>query len=195
MKRNPIAWAFGLSSSLLLSIGSVSCGREPASRPQPASSDAGSAQQTAASPAATTPPVPPGLEPLPDSAFRVEWATPKLPSTLQADKAATVTLSVKNTSGEQWPSKGSLDPSWAGAGAVRLSYRWLRSTDDLVTSFEDRVDLSKPLGPGESAEMTIPLKPPAAPGDYKLQFDLVQESVAWFNDKGAAKLIVPVKVQ
>jgi hypothetical protein len=36
---------------------------------------------------------------------------------------------------------------------------------------------------------------PAAPGDYALQFDLVQENVAWFEDRGAHRFLVPVRVE
>jgi hypothetical protein len=35
---------------------------------------------------------------------------------------------------------------------------------------------------------------PAEPGDYTLQLDLCQELVSWFDPKGGAKLLVPVKV-
>src|SRR5258708_36709431 len=107
--------------SVLLSICLISCGREPASTPQSTSSSA-----SASAPAAAAPPaVPDGLEPLPDSAFRVEWSSAKLPPTLQAGQIATVIVAVKNRGDEQWPSKGSLDASWAGLGAARLSYRCL----------------------------------------------------------------------
>jgi len=34
-----------------------------------------------------------------------------------------------------------------------------------------------------------------SPGDYKLQFDLVDELVTWFELKGASKLSQPVSVR
>ncbi len=191
MKKAATPPALLLLLSVVVTIFSLSCSREPASTPGEASSSASTSP-----PAPTGPPaVPDGLTSLSETAFRVEWGNPKLSPALRAGQSSSVTVLVKNTGDEQWPSKGSLDPSWAGAGAVRLSYRWLKPSSDPLTSFTDRVDLPKALGPGESAELVVPVKTPGEPGDYKLQFDLVQESVAWFSDKGAAKLAVPVKIQ
>jgi hypothetical protein len=42
--------------------------------------------------------------------------------------------------------------------------------------------------------MAIEVNAPAEPGDYKLQLDLLQELVSWFEPHGAQKLLVPVKV-
>ena len=47
------------------------------------------------------------------------------------------------------------------------------------------------LAPGAASTLLINIKAPAEPGDYELVFELVQERVAWFDAKGAEKLIVP----
>jgi hypothetical protein len=77
-----------------------------------------------------------------------------------------------------------------------LSYRWLRADSDTpVSDYSDRADLSAPLDPGQWTTLLIAVTPPQAPGDYRLQFDLVQELVSWFEAKGAPRLIVPVHVE
>jgi hypothetical protein len=60
---------------------------------------------------------------------------------------------------------------------------------------EARGDLLEPLQPGASTSLTVQVAAPAQPGDYKLQLDLCQELVTWFEPKGAAPLVVPVKVK
>jgi hypothetical protein len=52
------------------------------------------------------------------------------------------------------------------------------------------------MKPGEEVELAVPVMTPAVPGKYRLGFDLVQEQVAWFKDKGdcrAASVSVEVK--
>lgn len=193
MAKITVSTKFFLALSILAGLGALSCGREPASSPEPTSVSA-SGVASVPTGGLKPPPVPKGLEPLPESAFRVEWGKPKLPAPLRAGQVSPVTISVKNPSDSKWPSKGSLDPGWAGAGAVRLSYRWMKPPSKPITPFFDRIDLPNPLAPGESVELTASIKGPAKPGDYELQFDLVQESVAWFGDKKATRLTIPVKV-
>ncbi|MGH9366309.1 MAG: hypothetical protein ACRD3M_01385 [Thermoanaerobaculia bacterium] len=143
-------------------------------------------------------PVPdPRLPParLPDSAFDVGWSVIEWPSRFTAGESATVRLRVTNESGTTWPSRDPLAPS--GALAVRLSYRWLRFGADSppITSYADRVDLPLPLHPRESVDLAVQVKIPTQPDGYRLQFDLVQERAAWFESKGASRLISPVIVQ
>lgn len=135
---------------------------------------------------------------MPDSAFRVEWTAPSLPATLSAGQSLTVSVGVKNISDTTWPDPKIADPDrpTRGAYAVRLSYRFRTPAEaSTLKGFDSRVELPGPLAPGESVTMEVPLKAPAAPGDYTLQFDLVQEMYAWFSLKGAAQLVIPVKVK
>jgi hypothetical protein len=55
--------------------------------------------------------------------------------------------------------------------------------------------LPAPLAPGAATTLTIAIDPPAAPGPYLLQLDLVQKMVAWFEAQRAAPLKVPVEVK
>jgi hypothetical protein len=139
-------------------------------------------------------PAPP--RPLPDEAFRVEWSAHTVPATMKPGSRTPVTVTFKNLGPVPW-----LDPASTGsqppqAGAVRLSYSWWWPRSPLpVNGSRARVDLPRPLAPGESATVTLVVAAPAEPGAYTLQIDLLQELVAWFEAKGAAQLLVPVRVQ
>jgi hypothetical protein len=42
--------------------------------------------------------------------------------------------------------------------------------------------------------MAVEVVAPSEPGSYFLQLDLCQELFAWFETRGAARLVVPVTV-
>ncbi len=133
---------------------------------------------------------------LPDSAFRVRWSHSQLPATLPSSSITSIEITITNEGDTRWPNPETADPSRVGAYAVRLSHRWYRAGDvpDLA-GYETRVDLPSPLAPGDSVTLSVPLTVPHVPGEYRLQFDLVQELFAWFESKGASTLVLPVTVQ
>ena len=45
--------------------------------------------------------------------------------------------------------------------------------------------LPRDVEPNETVELEIVLQAPASPGDYLLQFDMVSEHLAWFEDLGS----------
>ncbi len=150
---------------------------------------------------------PPAPAPLPDSAFRVEWqrvvwgkmgwpyghwvATGILEG-LQPRERVLALVTLRNAGDHTWPDAAAADPARSGIYAVRLAYRWRRPAG--WGSYEERADLREPLAAGQAATIWIPVIAPAEPGDYQLQFDLVQERIAWFADKGAARLLLPARV-
>jgi hypothetical protein len=143
----------------------------------------------------------PKVKPLPDTAFRVEWiGRPSIPAAVPAGNVFPVTVTVKNTSDQVWLDPKSSHPTTYAAGAVRLGYRWLKPSEKKAPKpnmgYSDaRGDLSQPVHPGGSALLTVEVTAPAQPGDYNLQLDLCQELVSWFEPKGTAPLVVPVKVE
>jgi hypothetical protein len=149
-------------------------------------------------PAAAAEKTPLPVTALPASAFKLEWTTPTIPSPVPAAKEFPVQITVMNTGDKVWPNSGPSDPT-GGVGAVRLSYRWWpagrESMMNLYNGFDARIELPHPVAPGETITVPVAVKAPSQPGDYKLQFDLVQELVAWFAGQGAPKLILPVTVQ
>lgn len=130
---------------------------------------------------------------MPASGFRVEWGVPGAPCTMKAGSTVAVGIVVKNVSDQTWRDYASTEK---GKHAVRLGYRWWDSADKKVvvdyTRF--RGELRTPLAPDKTATMAVAVVAPPTPGEYVLQLDLVEELVAWFEDRGAPKVRVPVTV-
>ncbi|NMG21319.1 fungal specific transcription factor domain-containing protein [Brasilonema bromeliae] len=103
----------------------------------------------------------------------------EIPKTVKIASAIKVPVVVKNISNFLWSTKGKHYTSF--------SYRWLDSEGKLAV-FEgdgDRIPLPFDLSPGESAAINAVIKTPTKPGQYSLILTMLQEHVAWFNDKQA----------
>ncbi len=137
----------------------------------------------------------PSGTPLPDSAFQVEWLSAEVPAQMKPDEVATVKVKFRNISDEVWPDRQSADPAGTGAYSVRLAWRW-RISEDMAAGegTSNRADLTEPLGPGRETTLAIDVIAPHQPGEYTLQLDLVQELVAYFEDRGAKLQLSPVVV-
>ncbi|HEY6324109.1 MAG TPA: hypothetical protein VJA16_21410 [Thermoanaerobaculia bacterium] len=152
---------------------------------------------------------PPEPVPLPDSAFKVAWqrvvwrkmdwpamrwvATGVLEG-LHPRERVLALVTLRNAGDRAWPDAAAADPARSGIYAVRLAYRWRRAASGWGP-YEKRADLREPLAAGDAAVIWIPVIAPPEPGDYLLQFDLVQERIAWFADKGADQLLLPARVK
>jgi Ig-like domain-containing protein len=135
---------------------------------------------------------------LPDSAFKMQWEQCSVPGPMAPGSKQTVQVKIKNTGDTEWPDRAKADPKLKqGAFAVRLSYQWLLDNGrDYATTYGNlRADLPNPVKPGESVVVPIEITAPPTAGRYQLQFDLLQELVSWFGDKGAEKCIHPVVVR
>jgi len=169
-----IASAVGLLVPLV-SIAALSCARSP-EHGKPAGSRSA-----------------PPIQVLPDDGFRVEWISNTIPKEVRTGSNTTVSVTFRNIGTAVWLDPGSTGSQPPQAGSVRMSYRWLPSGRRPL-GYVGRVNLSGPLGPGQSATLDVSLSAPSTPGAYRLQFDLVQEFVAWFEAMDAPRLIVPVRV-
>ena len=136
-------------------------------------------------------------EVLPREGFRVRWESARVPAVLERGRPVRAVVQFRNLSAFPWPDAASANlGGLEGVHAVRLSFRWLKKDSDaLVTDYTRRFDLAAPLGPGESATLSVPISAPDEPGEYRLQFDLVQELVEWFQNAGAPPLILPIRVE
>lgn len=133
---------------------------------------------------------------LPESAFNVSWST-SLPISMPVGATVPINVVFKNAGPVVWPDPLTAEPVRKdGAYAVRLSYRWLSEEEGQLTGYDRvRVDLPHSLGPGQTLTLPVLVKVPIKAGKYKLQFDLVQELVAWFESKGADVLMGTVEVK
>jgi hypothetical protein len=50
------------------------------------------------------------------------------------------------------------------------------------------------LAPGDEVTLFAELQLPAAPGDYHLMFDMVEEQICWFSERGSTPAIVSLRV-
>ena len=120
---------------------------------------------------------------LPKSAFRARIALRESSITAKAGTLVMINVSVKNISNVTWPS-----------GAVNLGNHWLDQNGLLLVRDDARASLPANLEPMKEAELTLVVKAPSKPGDYLLEFDMVQEMVAWFGGRGSEVTRIPVKV-
>ena len=194
----PIAMKHTLRDALVIGVAaalataSASCKRQPPAKQPPAE------QLPVGPPSPSIYVAPmaaaPSPQPMPDGAFRVEWVANTMPPVMKPGARQQVKITVRNIGVAQWPdikSTGSRPQ-----GAVRIGYRWLPVKAAPVPPPYARVrsNLASPVATGQTAELTLEVLAPETPGPYRIQFDLVQEFVSWFETKGAARLIIPVRV-
>ena len=145
-------------------------------------------------PAQPPPPAPEDVQPMPPSGFVVQWGAPGVPCQMKAGATVPVSIVATNAGDQLWRDLANSDK---GRGAVRLGYRWWGPGPSDVPVIDHPVgrgELKGPVLPGGSATLTVEVVAPTAPGSYLLQLDLVEELITWFDDKGAAKVMVPVTV-
>lgn len=130
--------------------------------------------------------------PLDDDAYEALLSVADPPARLKAGEQATVRVSVTNASDFVWPARGQKD----GKYFINVADAWLDGGDEsLVDNLDGRTTLPRDLWPGESVELPLTVKAPAAPGEYLLEIDLVQEGVTFFKAKGSRYPRYRVKVE
>lgn len=97
----------------------------------------------------------------------------------------TFTVRVENTGLVAWPARAE---GAAERGAVHLGAHLLRADEEEVAWDYGRADLPRDLAPGEAARVDLALRAPEGPGRYVVEFDMVAEHVAWFEDFGSGTL-------
>jgi SAM-dependent methyltransferase len=127
---------------------------------------------------------------LPPDAFnaRIVCTTPT--RSVEADCVAIVRATVRNVSNISWPCIGDRD----GMYFVRLGNHWLDADLKLLVNDDTRANLPSDLEPGETADLVLQVTAPAAPGDYVLELDMVQEGVAWFAIHGSQTTRITISV-
>ncbi|HEV3470927.1 MAG TPA: DUF1698 domain-containing protein [Pyrinomonadaceae bacterium] len=95
------------------------------------------------------------------------------------------TLRAENRGLVAWPARGE---GPGGRGEVHLGAHLLRADEEEVAWDFGRADLPRDLAPGDAASVEIRLRAPEEPGRYVVEFDMVAEHVAWFEDFGSGTL-------
>ncbi|WP_190555173.1 hypothetical protein [Trichocoleus sp. FACHB-591] len=99
------------------------------------------------------------------------------PNSLKLGSVMTLPVRVKNTSNFLWSARG-LKP-------VRFAYHWIERDGKVAVWDGERTELPLEVSPQESILLNAKIKAPDVPGKYILRLTMVQEGVAWFDDKGA----------
>ncbi|MGA7990531.1 MAG: hypothetical protein WCC53_03780 [Thermoanaerobaculia bacterium] len=113
-------------------------------------------------------------------AYGASYTPDALPS-LRVGQTVTVRVSLRNLGSRTWLR--------ASANPVHLSYHWAQSGSIVVTDGA-RTFLSADVPPAGIATLSATVTAPPSPGAWTLQWDLVEENIAWFSWKG-----VPTKDQ
>jgi len=92
-------------------------------------------------------------------------------------------LRLENSGGRTWSASGS---DATGQGAVQLGAHLLRADEEEVSWDYGRAPLPRDVPPGEFVDLEIRLEAPATVGLYIVEFDLVEEQRAWFEDYGSS---------
>ena len=100
-------------------------------------------------------------------------------------QTALVRLRITNRSWREWRSDGPTP--------ILLSYHWC-TTAMAVLEEGDRTALPRPLQPGDSVDVTLPVVLPTVAGEYVLAIEPVHEGVCWFTAAGASPRTVPCRV-
>ena len=119
--------------------------------------------------------------PLPDNAFKADLSVEQPRDPFRADSTGTLHVQVKNSSSFLWPAEGPADGSYG----ICLAYHVLDAKGNRIAVDCSRTPLPFDLGAGMQIEMQVPVTLPAQPGKYCVEFDMVQEKVAWFAAKGS----------
>ncbi len=129
---------------------------------------------------------------LPEEGFKATISAIDPPASLKSNSSANlIKIKVKNTGAVVWPSKG--QPN--GMYAIRLAYHWMDKGDKYVLFDGFRTLLPHDIRPGEEVHLDAAVDAPTIGGDYVLEWDMVQEGVSWFKDKGGKTVKIPMVIE
>jgi hypothetical protein len=128
---------------------------------------------------------------LPEKGYRAKITFPTSKIRARKNSSFMLKVHVKNASSAPW---GVLNENIGGKYQINASYRWLSADRSPLGDYDYRIGLPHDLRPGETIQIEFIIQAPAALGKYFLEFDLVQELVAWFHDKGNQTAIIEVDV-
>lgn len=92
---------------------------------------------------------------------------------------------VVNTGLATWPE----ETAGPRRGVVYLGCHLLDETKEVVVWENARARLPNAMNPGDCVEIEVRVQAPMTPGAYFIEFDMVSEEVAWFEDTGSATVV------
>ena len=107
------------------------------------------------------------------------------PAHCSAGEVLRFKVGAENTGYARWLREGAIV---TGNGAVHLAAHLLDENEESISRYCAGAFLPNDIAPGENVEIEIGLRAPDSPGNYLLEFDLVSENLAWFEDLGSVVL-------
>lgn len=129
------------------------------------------------------------VQPYPDSRM-ISYLASRLiltsgPARSRSREALHFRVLAENTGHARWL-RGS--DSGAEKGDVHLVAHLLGKEGEPISWYHAGAFLPHDVAPGEAVEVEITLSAPDTPGIYVLEFDMVSEHLAWFEDQGSVVL-------
>jgi hypothetical protein len=126
-----------------------------------------------------------------DRWYGVAYELPRAPLAVRCGEVFEVPVTLRNTGHLAWQR--------SGAQPTRLAYHWILDPGGTAPSrlveFEGRrTPLGDDVPPGGAARVVGVVRAPGVAGSYRLAWDLVQENVTWFSERGNATAEQPVEV-
>lgn len=136
-------------------------------------------------------------EPYPDSRWisylAASLAVEEGPARCRAGDVLTFRVRAENTGLARWLREG--EPG-TDRGAVHLvTHVFGAEGEEPLSWYHAGAYLPGDVSPGGSATVEIAMRAPAEPGLYRLEFDMVSEHLAWFEDLGSEVVRHPLTVE
>jgi hypothetical protein len=119
------------------------------------------------------------LEPLTLPGWKAEILEIEMPPCVSAGASVVARLLVRNTGTMSWT------PHILYWPFLNLAFRLLDSNQKLLQTDGERFPMPRQVRPGEQVRFVAPFNAPAQPGNYWLEWDLVNEHECWFADCGS----------
>ena len=102
-------------------------------------------------------------------------------------RTAEVDLRLENSGKQEWSSQA--------RNPCLISYHLLGEAGEVLKFDNIRTVFPHTVRPGERISVAVRVKAPLKKGNYRLEFDLVREGLAWFKDSGSPTLVIPLQVE
>ncbi len=111
-----------------------------------------------------------------------ELAVENGPTVCAPDAEVRFRVRAQNTGLSRWLAAGEAGTE---KGAVRLAAHILNEKEEELFWYHGAARLSRDISPGDAESIEIFFQAPTQPGRYLIEFDMVAEHLAWFNDLGS----------
>ena len=111
------------------------------------------------------------------------------PQRLAPGELSSLSVVIENCGDTLWLTSSSPD-----AGIVMPAVRVFDGQGLLVTEFHGQPLLPYAVAPGETVRIKIEYQAPQLVGTYRLKLDLVDQQVAWFEQRGSQPLVIQFEV-